>query len=406
MNVLIIFGQPLVTGGHFKSGRSLGSALMQRGHRISFLMPCDLKNKFRLRMFAELGSTVHVLKRNYISGKNKGARIVAEVYIFIRILVAVILGRTDIILCQDEIFSRSASWLALITRRKVVVTHPGGAYRYMCVPAFAPLIVYSKELLEAYTKDARYSEHKAGFHYVRGRIDTDNFSPVDSMQSVMFGAAPTRKGVLTCFMAIRLHPHKMPWINSMFKMALVLEENAVSADLIVAGDGVLLEELISRSEDFNCKNSHVKIYFIGAVLDDHNLADMMRSSSLVFGNGRGLMEAMACGKPVVILGEDGNGELVSADNIEYIAHWNFSGRHLRDTKESAELSELVLKLHENYDQVKNGTTELLDYVKKELSFKRGAEQLEELFNTAHTPKFKDVFAWEKMRNGFRKELRS
>jgi glycosyltransferase involved in cell wall biosynthesis len=56
------------------------------------------------------------------------------------------------------------------------------------------------------------------------------------------------------------------------------------------------------------------------------LNQVINDSSIVYGTGRGLREAMLCGKVCISLDACGYDGIVTKDTIEGIVHVNFSGR--------------------------------------------------------------------------------
>ena len=63
---------------------------------------------------------------------------------------------------------------------------------------------------------------------------------------------------------------------------------------------------------------------------------------MIVGHGRGILEAMVIGKPVVLLGYDTKGsQLITSSNIKNISDYNFSGRNLIYNKFDKTLSEVL-----------------------------------------------------------------
>lgn len=88
--------------------------------------------------------------------------------------------------------------------------------------------------------------------------------------------------------------------------------------LRVAGDHTSLQstEILGRE----------RIVWHGALTD---IRSVLRSSHVVFSTGRGIREAMASGRPAVVLNSTEYDGLVTPDNVEKLRSSNFSGRATR-----------------------------------------------------------------------------
>ena len=136
--------------------------------------------------------------------------------------------------------------------------------------------------------------------------------------------------------------------------------------------------------------------FIGPIFKPEEMARFYNYSDLVIGSGRGILEAMSCGKPVVILGENYEAELVGPDNIEEIAYYNFSGRHFRQRKTPCEtLSDLLKRLVEDTEQMRRLGEYSLEYIRTKMDAQIGAEQLVEVYSKAIERKsvLTDLLVW-------------
>jgi glycosyltransferase involved in cell wall biosynthesis len=133
-------------------------------------------------------------------------------------------------------------------------------------------------------------------------VDTDLFSPGESPLETLL---PPRPRVL--FLG-RLHAQK----NLMTLLAAWLAATSrVTASLIIAGDGPLLDELKRQSQSSGAAES---VHFVGAVhnpLDYLRAADIFVLPSLAEGMSNSLLEAMSIGLPVIASRIGGNTDLVT-----------------------------------------------------------------------------------------------
>lgn len=108
-------------------------------------------------------------------------------------------------------------------------------------------------------------------------------------------------------------------INDEIKTALLstsyLEENHPFVENFKKACGVRGIKAIAIGRAFNWTWETEKAY---------NDAD------IVLAIGRGVLEAMACGRPAITYGHWGHGEILSSEEMKDAKKYNFSGRHIRD----------------------------------------------------------------------------
>ena len=105
-----------------------------------------------------------------------------------------------------------------------------------------------------------------------------------------------------------------------------------------------------------------------------------------------ILEAMACGKPVVNIGENGFATLINDKTVSKAAYYNFSGRHLRYyPKMGSPLIDEIIKIAGNvniYDQLSKFS---LQYVKENYDVESGANKLikiyTEMVDSKNAPSF-------------------
>lgn len=100
--------------------------------------------------------------------------------------------------------------------------------------------------------------------------------------------------------------------------------------------------------------------------------DAYNDTDIVFAIGRGVLEAMACGRPAVTYGHWGHSGILTKEEMEDAKKYNFSGRHVRDEyfgwKE-------IMKTLSQYDPKKDYRALVKDY-----SLDKKVEQYEVLYN--------------------------
>jgi glycosyltransferase involved in cell wall biosynthesis len=85
--------------------------------------------------------------------------------------------------------------------------------------------------------------------------------------------------------------------------------------LLVAGDGPYSAQLSSKAPNW--------VNFLGFVKE---MPTLINRVDIVIGTGRGIREAMACGKPAISMDDLGYDGIVTPDNIRTFEYYNFMGR--------------------------------------------------------------------------------
>jgi len=159
----------------------------------------------------------------------------------------------------------------------------------------------------------------------------------------------------------------------------------------------MLPDLQEEARQVNSKSINGPVLnFIGPVFSPKDMSQLYNYSDIVVGSGRGILEAMACGKPVVILGENNEVEVVDSKNIDDIAYYNFSGRHFRQREKRIEpLSELLGRLVKDTDHMRQLGEYSLEYIRTEMDARLCVKQLVNVYEKAIERKsvLTDFFIW-------------
>jgi sugar transferase (PEP-CTERM/EpsH1 system associated) len=169
---------------------------------------------------------------------------------------------------------------------------------------------------------------------IRNGIDINTFRPTVKNKKFFFSVGiPETALIIGC--VARLSPEKDH--HTLFKAFKIISEFKKNMYLVIIGDGPLRGELEKLSNELKLKD---RIIFTGA-RDDVNLLlpelDIFVLSSTTEGISLTLLEAMACGLPVVATNVGGTPEVVTdADSGFLVATKNFS-----------EMAEKIMLLVEN-----------------------------------------------------------
>jgi L-malate glycosyltransferase len=118
--------------------------------------------------------------------------------------------------------------------------------------------------------------------------------------------------------------------------------------LLVIGDGPRLANLSELASTVNLAVGRQAVIMQGRV---NNVEYFLKKADIVIGVGRVVIEAMSCGKPIIVAsperGSHLTGTLVTYNNIYDLSKFNFSGRHYSEALDLESLSKIVIFLLKN-----------------------------------------------------------
>jgi len=388
MDILSVFGWGIRTGGHFKSALAHMKCLNKKGHRIDVLMPSGESSAGVVQEFIDSGVKIHLFHKGPHRGRLPSFRGANDIISFCKN------KKIDIIHAHDFASFPAAYSAALWMQRGIVFTKPGGPVNNLFPPHTVDAILYSEELLQGMIRE--YNLDPNNVFLIRARIDTDVYKP-EPIKTEFIKKYQLPQSGKKIVMATRLESNKKPWIEMVLNLAKDVAEKDEALHIIIAGEGPLLKELETCSYIPNRKNLNGKIiHFIGPLYRISELNQLYNYADVVIGNGRGILEAMACGKPVVILGEFGEAELVTAERIDTIAYFNFSGRHFKQRVCSdGGITPLLLRLINDQELLAETGRFSLSYIKDNMAAEIGAEAVVKVYQRALQKKhfYRDFLYW-------------
>ncbi|OGL46218.1 MAG: hypothetical protein A2161_09655 [Candidatus Schekmanbacteria bacterium RBG_13_48_7] len=311
-----------------------------------------------------------------------------------RIIKIIKENKIDIIHAQEHRSIGRAYLAAALSGKAFVYTHAGGPYTKHAQPGRGEIILFSRELFEEYIKGSPSSSEN--LHLVSARIDMDVFKPARITDEFVlkYNLPITGKKVV---MLTRLHPSKNVQFEQVMTYAKFLNSGDEKIRFIIAGEGPIFEEIKKRVTEVNdgVKDGPI-VRLLGPIYNVNEINQLYNYADIVIGSGRGLLEAMACSKPVIILGDGSEAEVLSSDNIEQVAYYNFSGRHFKFQKNPiGNLQQNVRNLI-NYKQLLQEMGEFsLKYVETAMNAKLGAVQIEQIYRKSlmRKPSIIDFCTW-------------
>lgn len=377
MNILFTFGHDLTIGGHFKSGIAFAEQLINCGHTVFFtVLGGDEKLS---KQIERIGASVE--RMNDCSSSNIRLIALSKSFSYFYKTYSDIIKRNkiDIVHAHD---SRKFLPLFLATcnkRRAFVYSHAGGIFFDYNPPLKCEFFVFSPELLNAYKSLPKYRNREI-------KIISERISPVVYKPFIVeedFGEKyHLPKDGTNLFFSMRLHSHKKPFIDSLLAFSNDLINTNVNANIIVAGDGNLREYLKKEADIIQIEShNRIKFYLIGSIYSEIEIAALINYSTVIIGTGRGIMEAMACEKPTIILGENKDYDLVKKENIAAVSYYNFSGRHFAFSEHNnANSIKDIIKVMTSIEEYKIMSQFSFEYFSNKLSSIIGVQKLLSIYN--------------------------
>jgi len=373
MKILSVFAIPIRIGGHFKSALAHIKCLREMGHDVWVMAPGGVPEM--VGEFTAAGASVcdswhgpPVRRLPSTQGADELIQLGAR-------------ENVDLLHVQDPLALAPCFAAAIRLKAGLVLTAAGGALTETVPPRGVETVLFSKELLDNVMR--AYPVRRDRLSIIRARIDTRVYRQMEVGDAFIskYNLPTTGRKVV---MAVRVAETKRPWLDNLMRFAERVGNEQSGPQVVLAGEGPLLDEYEKRASGINRRCvGRARCHVIGPVFAIQELCQLHNYADVVVGHGRGILEAMACGKPAVILGEGGQGALVGPDNVEEIAHYNFSGRHFRHRHGSGEdLPALLRALITDERRLAEAGRFSHKYIRDHMAAETGAKQLLAVYEKA------------------------
>ena len=395
MRIIHTIGFPLRMGGHIRSGLSLIRNLNALGFESVVVAPGGGSEETQ-REYASVAAEIRLLSGLQLQDRVPSRRLALA----LRSLISA--DRCELIHSHDWRSAATGHLAAGLARKPFVLSIAGGPFDGQRPPAGSATIVFSEELRSGIQE--AFGPIGRRLHLVRARIDRELFRPLSPRKDFLDRYCLPVEGI-SIAMAVRLVEGKRPWIETMLDLASKYRRRG-GVRIILVGEGPLAAELRQRASELETRGYDPVLRVLGPLQDSQDVSQLYNYANVVVGSGRGILEAMACGKPVIVLGERGEGEFVSFDNVQEIAHTNFSGRHFRKRRERTSL-EAALSCALDREQI------LADlgrwsyaFIRDHMDARMGAEEVARVYReAAETPVHLSDFLrwrWDGLVDGLRR----
>lgn len=372
MKVFQVLGWPLTTGGHIASTYALAREMQQKGSVIYISAP-----------WGPMAESFISAGLHFIPCKTLLHGSPLHLLAFPRLALAAKQCGAQLIHAMDYKSLYPAYLAASFLGIPLFFTKAGGVVPSYRIPKMTKVIVFSEELQRGMGE--QYSDFSGRIELIKERIDTHLFSSGGPL--VLSGGYPLR-----LFMAMRFEESKRAWLEAVMFGMKKLTERGLAFNLTFAGDGPLRNEFEAAATDIGRAHFGVDFHFLGAVTNPTDMAKLYRAADVVIGHGRGVLEAMACAKPVIVLSPGTGATLVEPGIVGAICEYNFSGRHIRAYPEAVgDLADIIFMLGENAEKRRELGKFSHYYVESEYSIEVGGSKLAGLYAKAIDDQLVDTF---------------
>lgn len=184
-------------------------------------------------------------------------------------------------------------------------------------------IAVSEVVKDYIVKEFGFSREKVTV--IPNGIDCREFRPISREESLSLRKTffpDTVEGPVLVY-ASRMSPDLARTACLTIEAARLLAETHPDLRLMIAGDGEALETVQEAAQDANRRFGKEVVKCLGFVSD---MARVYQACDLVVGMSRVVLEAMACGKPCIVAGPQGDFGLVHPGNVEELEKRNFISR--------------------------------------------------------------------------------
>ena len=149
--------------------------------------------------------------------------------------------------------------------------------------------------------------------------------------------------------------------------------------LAIAGDGDMRGEIEAMAREVNRKAGREVIVLLGPVT---RTPELLSWADVVFGIGRCAWEGMACGRPTVVVGENGFAGIADRSTADTLAYWNFAGRNRKEPADPALLADAVEEIMTDRARYEELSAFARSYILERYDYRAGVRRLEQLYREA------------------------
>lgn len=307
--LFVVSHQFEVIGGHLLSAITLAKYLGRLGNRVGLLVS---PLKLRVPELDEAGIAIHYSEypssvRPHITRTLDILRVAKD-------------NKYDVIVAMDWPANFDAAPVAAAMRAPIVQVRAGGEVTGRLFLKLPGIVVFSQELLEGHSSFQHIP--LTDMILSQGRVDFAYFAD-QSKRAHSSRLAELPRAAHRVLTISRLSDAKLQAIEELFAQLQRLDEHK-ELELIVVGDGDARAALETKAQRIvEMADGRIKIRFLGGFRVTP--ADLVQAD-IVVGQGRTVVEAIACGVPAAVCGNSGYYGLLQTGTLPDLIETNLTGR--------------------------------------------------------------------------------
>jgi len=159
---------------------------------------------------------------------------------------------------------------------------------------------------------------------------------------------------------------------TLLEAVALIHDEFPSVQVVIVGEGDRLTEVRALAEELNARWASDFCHVLGARGD---IPELLAEAGIVVGVGRVALEAMACGRPVIIAGEYGTYGLLEAETLPIAREHNFSGRGSQLATDPPTLAKILRQVLSDPDRAEKAAIVAQDMVQKHYSMTEKAREV-------------------------------
>ena len=304
---LLFYTEELAPGGAQINAISLGKALTERGHRVWFAADDGPL------ISRAISAGMDCIRVPYSSKRHPAVAIVRSLVSIARI------HRIDLIQAFEYYPILEAYAASLWSRKPMygiaAMNRIPSHYRF---PKRRGLGLVSAETKEHFIRRLGWDQEK--LHLIVARLDCDYYRPRAPGDSDGLSEHGIRPGEHVALLVSRMHALKWATIELFLAAAQHWEQTRSSKYRLrfaVVGGGPLLENVREAASRIPGR----PVVVTGELTD---IPTVMNRADVVIGMASTCQQGLACGRPVIVIGDHGYTATVAPENLDLLAHHHFN----------------------------------------------------------------------------------
>ncbi|MBN2184285.1 MAG: glycosyltransferase family 4 protein [Candidatus Krumholzibacteriota bacterium] len=241
-------------------------------------------------------------------------------------------------------------------------------------PAYpGSLIFVAREFLDDVKK--RIKGNPAEMAVIPNRIDLNEYHPGIDFSRFQKEKQLPDAGWKIAFMS-RVDRIKFGSLRHAVQAVELMATKGRDVTLAIAGDGGCFEDLKQTVDEVNIRAGREIVILLGQIIET---PQFLSWADIVLGIGRCTWEGMACGKPAIVVGENGIAGIAEPAETEMLQYYNFAGRNIKEPVDPQVLADTIEELMTDETHYRELSEYSRKYVIDNYDYKAGAVRVEEIY---------------------------